>query len=145
MEEIQIRRADVADVAGIEGCLTAAYADAQSRLPDLPDVTGGLENDVTAHIVYVATCANRVVGAMVLIEDAPVMKLANLGVDPEFGGCGIAGRLLRQADEIALAAGCRDMILRSHAGMSSTRGMYRHLGWRETDVQGQVVTMQKRL
>ena len=142
---IDIRPAGTDDVPQIEACLTAAYAQARAQLPDLPDVTGGIAQDIAENAVFVAEKERAVVGVIVLVARKEALLIANLGVDPKHGGQGIGGRLLTLAEDQARQLGYRDMHLRTHAGLTATLAMYLHLGWRENARSGSVVSMVKLL
>ena len=142
---IDIRPARSDDVTQIEACLTAAYAKARAELQDLPDVTGGIAQDIAENTVFVADKDGAVVGVIVLVAREEALLIANLGVDPKHGGQGIGGRLLSLAEDQARQLGCRDMQLRTHAGLTATLAMYLHLGWQESARMGNVVSMVKPL
>ncbi|GAB5436915.1 MAG: hypothetical protein FalmKO_20400 [Falsiruegeria mediterranea] len=142
---IMLRPAKPEDVAAIESCLTAAYATARAELSDLPDVTGGIASDVADNLVFAAEQGTALVGVIVLVERGDVLLIANLGVDPSHGGQGIGGRLLDLAEDEARKLDCRELQLRTHAGLTATRSMYLHLGWTEIEQSGDVVSMRKPL
>ncbi|WP_164658788.1 GNAT family N-acetyltransferase [Tropicibacter sp. Alg240-R139] len=142
---IALRPAKSDDVTAIESCLTAAYAQARAQLPDLPDVTGGIAGDVADNLVFVAEKGTALVGVIILVVRRDVLLIANLGVDPAYAGQGIGGRLLSLARNEAGKMHCREMHLRTHAGLTATRAMYLHLGWQETQQTGNVVSMVKPL
>ncbi|MBO9449488.1 GNAT family N-acetyltransferase [Tropicibacter sp. R16_0] len=140
-----LRPAQPEDVAAIETCLTAAYAKARAELSDLPDVTGGIAAEIAENLVFVAEDDTSVVGVIVLVVRDDVLLIANLGVDPAHSGQGVGGRLLDLADREARKRRCRELRLRTHAGLTATRAMYLHLGWSEIAQSGKVISMRKRL
>lgn len=145
MDKVSLRRARLTDAKPAEACLTAAYAKARADLSDLPDVTGGIADDIGENLVFVAESGGELAGVIVLIEQEGVMLVANLGVDPKHAGQGVAGRLLALAENEGRRTACREMQLRTHAELEDTRSMYLYLGWVEDGQTGSVIQMYKRL
>ncbi|WP_241484002.1 hypothetical protein [Ruegeria sp. ANG-R] len=54
MERISLRSATSDDVGAIQECLVAAYADAKRDIDDLPDVAGGISDDIKERQVLIA-------------------------------------------------------------------------------------------
>jgi len=145
MTDIRFRDATQADVAAITECIAAAYAKTRETLSDLPDVTAGIAEDIAERRVILAQTEDAVVGVIVFIRQDAAMKIINLAVSPNARGLGIAGQLLSRAEGEARAARCTHMTLRTHRLMQDTRAIYAHLGWVETEEDGNSVAVQKTL
>ncbi|MEX0368067.1 MAG: GNAT family N-acetyltransferase [Ruegeria sp.] len=145
MGTIQFREARQADAGAITTCIAAAYAEARESIPDLPDVTAGIEEEIEVSQVVLAETGRGLAGVIVFARRGDAMKIVNLAVSPDAQGQGIAGRLMAWAEEEARASGCTRMELRTHRLMEGTRAMYTHLGWRETETSGNTVSMMKAL
>ena len=143
--EITIREADISDVPSMEACATRAYADMLGKLEGMPDVVGGMAEDVAAHTGIVAEAGGELTGFVIMVEGEGAVKVANLACDPAFSGRGVARRLLDEVAQRARALGKVRLELVTHEGMDSTQAFYRHLGWRETGRWGQAVVFCKPL
>jgi GNAT superfamily N-acetyltransferase len=145
MTDLSIRRAAPRDVLAIASVLAAAYAAHRIRLPDLPDVTGGIAEDISTHDVRVAEIDGRIVGAAVLVAGEGVAHLANVGVHPDAAGRGVGKALIAVAETVARKNGAVRIDLATHVGMPDNVALYRHLGWHETGRVGNKVYMSKPL
>ncbi|WP_424830691.1 GNAT family N-acetyltransferase [Ruegeria sp.] len=137
------RRATLADVKAIRDCLSSAYAEAIRDIPDLPDVTGGIEEDIHAHSAFVTEQDGRILGVIIFGVTPDAVMIFNLAVNPDAQGGGIARKLLDLAESAACVAGLPALRLRTHVQMQNTRAMYRHLGWHELEVVKNTVLMEK--
>ena len=92
----KIRPATPDDAQALAGCFRAAYAQARATIPDLPDVSGGLAQDIAAHHVWIATGGGTepCLGGLVLGLDPPRAHLINVATVPAARGMGIARALL---------------------------------------------------
>ncbi|CAD0183155.1 hypothetical protein RUESEDTHA_00018 [Ruegeria sp. THAF57] len=129
MSEITLRKATLADVGKVTNCLVAAYAPALRDIPDLPDVTGGVADDIRSHGGVVAEMNAEIVGYIVFGQVDDALMIFNLAVAPDAQGRGIAGRLLDQAESVARDRKISRLRLRTHRLMHLTVSMYQHLGW----------------
>ncbi|WP_171129204.1 MULTISPECIES: GNAT family N-acetyltransferase [unclassified Ruegeria] len=145
MPEIELRKAVQGDAAPIRACIQSAYAEALRDLPDLPDVSGGVEEEIAAHDVYVAARGQDVLGVVVFERVDDAIMVFNLAVSPWAQGQGLAKRLLKVAKDQAVHKGLTRMILKTHVKMTATRAMYRHMGWAETGADGNTVTLEQAL
>lgn len=145
MTEITLRPAVVGDTDAIRACIRAAYADPAARIPDLPDVAAGLEDDVARHAVIVAEAQSEILGVIIFGLVGQAMMVFNLAVSPAAQGKGLARKLLAQAEAQAIGSGCDRLKLTTHRMMQDTRAMYRHLGWHEVAAQGNKVFFEKPL
>ncbi len=140
-----IRPANLADAPDLATCVTRAYAETAQRIPDLPDVADGLDEDITQHLVWVAESGGRILGGLVLILKPEEAKLANIAVDPDARGTGLGGRLIAVAEAACLERDIRVLVLNTHIGMPENVALYQHLGWQVTGQSGNTVFMSKTL
>lgn len=145
MTECTIQPAEREDLEAITSLVAAAYAPARAELADLPDVTAGFADHLAQDIVLKAVLNDTICGVIVLAPRDGSLWIINLAVDPEFGGHGIGQQLMQRAQSEAFQHQCKDMRLRTHAGMDRTLAFYRRLGWEETGRSGAAVTMRKTL
>lgn len=143
MTEIGIRPARVQDADAIRDCIDSAYASTVRDIPDLPDVTGGIREDIEARDVFVAEQDGRVLGVVVFGETLEALMVFNLAIIPEARGQGLARALMQKAENSAAEVGLSILRLRTHRLMTNTRHMYLHLGWQERDVVENTVLMEK--
>ncbi len=143
--ETVIREANLADVPRLKQCLDRAYAPLKARLPDLPDVSGGLEQEIAERIVLVAAIEDDVAGCAVVSIDGASAHLVNIAVDPDFKGQGIGRILLEAVEDRALRGGATGIALATHAGIPENVDLYRHLGWSKTSRNGNKILMNKDL
>lgn len=144
MSKIEFRTAAVVDADEVTRCLGSAYADAMSRIEDLPDVTAGIADDIKTHRVMLAI-SGGIVGVIVFDQVDDAIMVFNLAVAPEAQGQGVARRLMQFAEEEAQARNLSKLKLRTHKMMKDTIAMYRHMGWKVTDQAGSGLTMEKAL
>jgi GNAT superfamily N-acetyltransferase len=140
-----LRRAAAGDVSGIMACISAAYAKYRAAGIDLPPVADGVAEDVRDNQVWVALAGGKLAGVLVAVAGADHWHLANLAVDPGFGGRGVARRLLACFEDGARQAGVLDLVLTTHIAMPDNVAIYAHLGWSETGREGNKVFMARRL
>ncbi|WP_170339439.1 GNAT family N-acetyltransferase [Ruegeria arenilitoris] len=143
MTGISLRRAVATDAEPIRRCIEAAYTAARQTIPDLPDVTEGVEEDIRDRNVVVAVDETSLQGVVVFGFERETAMIFNLAVSPDAQGRGIARRLLDFVATEARENGVRNMRLTTHRLMTGTRAMYRHLGWQETEHEGNKVYFSK--
>ncbi len=145
MAAIRFVNATQEDVEAITDCIAAAYAKARETISDLPDVTAGVEQEIADHQVVLAWTEVGLGGVIIYSQSNDALKVINLAVAPQAQRQGIAGKLLKIAEDAARRNGCTHLILRTHRLMQDTRAIYAHLGWCETEVAGSSVAMTKYL
>ncbi|MCG7518505.1 GNAT family N-acetyltransferase [Ruegeria sp. Ofav3-42] len=145
MSRIMFRRALPTDTVAVKTCIAAAYADALRDIPDLPDVTEGVGDDIAAHQAWVAEAGGEIVGFVVFDRVDDVVMIFNLAVSPKAQGSGLARKLLAKAKRAAREAGVSKLRLRTHRLMQGTISMYLHLGWSQTEGKGNGIVMEKQL
>ncbi len=142
---MRIRPARTADAAALSVCFRRAYAEYATRLSDLPDVAEGLAEEIERHNVWVAEQGDRLLGGLVLMIGAERARLANLAVDPQAEGRGLARRLIETAERACRTRDLAFLELTTHSALPEIQSLYRHLGWAETSRAGNKVFMSKRL
>ena len=145
MAETLIRRATPEDAIALTAVIDAAYAPFRASLPNLPNVSQGVAEDIAKNLVWVATENGAVRGGLILIRADDHALLANVAVAPEAGGRGIGRGLIAEAETAARTLGLAEIRLRTHARMAGNLALYERLGWRETGRDGASVRMSKPL
>lgn len=112
--ETVIRKANLADVPQLKQCIDRAYAPLRARLPDLPDVSGGLCEEIRKRIVLVAEIDGGVAGCAILDTTGSVAHLVNIAVDPGFKGRGLGKILMEAAEDRARLDGAAHIALATH-------------------------------
>ena len=143
--ETVIRKANLADVPQLKQCMDRAYAPLRTRLPDLPDVSGGLAEEIRKRIVLVAEIDGGVAGCAILDTAGSGAHLVNIAVDPGFKGRGIGKTLIRAAENRARLDGAAVIALATHKDIPENVAFYQHLGWSETSRKENKVLMEKKL
>lgn len=128
-----VRPAEVADLCAVERIVSDAYRAYIERIGKPP---GPMLDDYSAHVrnraAWVAEIADKIVGVLILIDEADRLLLDNVAVDPGHHGRGIGRSLLNFAEQEAVRRGYREITLYTHAKMSENLAMYPALGWEET-------------
>lgn len=140
-----IRPATADDAEPLAACIRAAYAPYLSTIFDLPDVGGGIADDIAVGNVSVMDDGANVVGGLILNIAPPVAKLANIAVSPHAAGQGLGQRLIAHAQTLARARGCTRIDLTTHADMHANQRLYHKLGWRVLSTNKTSVHMVKDL
>ena len=143
MPDWTIRRAEPGDAPALAACIEAAYAVYEGRVPDLPDVSGGIADDIRDNLVWVAVRGEAVVGGLVLIRQPDHMVLANVAVAPAASGMGLGRAFLDLSEAQCRELGIGELRLSTHVDMPENVRLYEHLGWRETGRAGSKVHMSK--
>lgn len=142
---LALRPAVASDAGPVLACLEAAYAPVATGLADLPDMSEGLEDDITAGRVWVVAGKAGIDGVLVLVTTGDEAKIANVAVHPGAQGTGLGGRLMRAAERMARENDCNVLRLATHRDMPGNIALYRHLGWTETGRDGVRVFFAKAL
>lgn len=145
MSDHLIRHAFEDDAPALTTCLSRAYAPFAARLPDLPPMTEGVEEDLATLKVWVAEDLSGVCGCVFLMADREGAQLVNLAVDPRAQGRGLGRHLIATAENGAREAGARSIRLATHVGMPQNLSLYSGLGWTETGREGNKVYFEKSL
>ena len=145
MSRLAIRPATIADLAALRAVFDAAYAQARAEIADLPDVTGGLADDLAQQTCFAALWDGAIVGGLVLGLHRDHAHLVNLAVSPDHGGKGVAKALIGVAEDACRGAGLHELRLATHVKMPQNVAIYGRLGWIETGRDDRKVMMVKRL
>ncbi len=81
---------------------------------------------------WVAEQRGRLVGLLVLEPDDDHLRLENVAVDPDVQGSGVGSRLLRLAEEQAVAQGLNEVRLYTNEAMTENLTYYPRHGYQET-------------
>ncbi len=131
------------DAAPLATCVDAAYANYRQRLDDLPPVSEGIADDISANLVWVAELDRSVMGGLILVLGDEFAVLANIAVDPACAGMGIGRGLIEHAETECRRLQKRELRLSTHVAMPGNVSLYEHLGWKETSRSGNKVHMAK--
>ncbi|WP_299480929.1 GNAT family N-acetyltransferase [uncultured Roseibium sp.] len=140
-----IREAVLQDLLHLKQCIDRAYAADKARIKNLPDVSGGLEDDICSNTVLVAEADGRLAGCAIFSVTGPDAHLINLAVDPDFMGQGLGRQLVEATEKEAFARGATEIHLATHPEMLRNVSLYSHLGWSETSRNENKILMQKKL
>ncbi|MES0882877.1 GNAT family N-acetyltransferase [Roseibium sp. SCP14] len=144
-DQPEIRRAHMRDAKALKNCIDRAYSSAKARLPDLPDVSAGLREDIADKVVFVAETSGLIAGVAILGIENGNAHLANIAVDPGQKGKGIGKALMETVQRFAKQQGATELRLATHVGMPENVSLYTHLGWHETSRTGNKILMAKKL
>ena len=142
---LTICSATAEDAPELTRCIKAAYAQYADRGLDLPDVTEGIGEDISAHLVWVATIDHKVIGGLILVPFEDHAHLANIAVDPAYSGRGVGRALIEKAVVACKKRGLSVLKLATHVGLPENVRLYEHLGWREIERSGNKVIMSRDL
>ena len=128
-----IRPAVAGEAAVLRDVVHAAYSHYVARIGKPP---GPMLDDYAARIAdgqaWVLEDAGRIVGVLVLEEQADSFLLDNIAVRPECQGSGHGRTLMAFAEAEAQRRGWREIVLYTHALMTENQALYRRLGYVET-------------
>lgn len=124
-----LRRAEPTDAAEIVTCIDAAYAPWFAAGLQLPDVSGGVEQDIRENLVWVIGHDDRITGCLIAAAGEKAWHLMNVAVHPEFAGQGLGKRLIATCVDAAKHAGAEQLLLATHAEMPANVALYSRLGW----------------
>lgn len=133
------------DVNRLKTCIDRAYQPVKSRLPDLPDVSAGLAEDIRDHHVFVAELGAELAGCAIVSLNGTSAHLMNIAVDPDAKGKGLGRSLIAHVEEFARESGVIELHLATHVDMPDNVALYSHLGWSETSRTSNKILMKKDL
>lgn len=141
----QIRPAKPEDAVEFAACIRAAYEKYGDSIPDMPDVSAGVDQDIVDHLVWVVDNGETILGGLVLIMTPPIAKLANIAVHPDATGQGLGRALIEHAQMQAALMGSTHLDLTTHVAMPDNVILYKKLGWAITETAGTSIHMRKPL
>jgi len=124
-----LRRAEPTDAAEIVACIDAAYAPWFAAGLQLPDVSGGVEQDIRENPVWVIKHDDRIAGCLIALAGDTAWHLMNVAVHPDFAGQGLGKHLIAACVDAAKQAGAEQLLLATHAEMPANVALYSRLGW----------------
>ena len=131
---ILIRAALPSDVKDIRQCAQLAYQHYVRRMQKKPaPMLADFEQLVSQGSASVAIDGETVIGYVICYPDTHCLQLENVAVLPAHSGCGIGRRLIRHAEQKALALGLSHVELYTNEMMHENLAMYSHLGYKETE------------
>ena len=139
----KIRSATPKDADGLVAIIDAAYDRYRNRIDDMPGVSQGVGEEISANRVWVAEIDDHLVGGFILDLRDGYAVLVNIAVDPEMSGKGIGRALLARAEAECRQRDIGEIWLTTHSAMPENHRLYSHLGWRETGRSGNKVRMRK--
>ena len=145
MPDWRLRRAVLSDAARLTDVIHRAYAPAHARGIVLPDVAGGIAEDIRDHLVWVAVAGAQYGGVIVIVAEKDAAHLANIAVDPSAGGQGVGKVLIEGAIAYLRQHGVTRLDLTTHVDMPENILLYLHLGWRESGREANKVYMTRAL
>ena len=140
---LEIRRAVPTDCEEVRICIRKAYQHYKGKIVDLPPVDQGVEDEIERQGVWVAVADSQIVACIFLVTKPDYIKVANLAVDPDHQGKGLARKMIRVAEERALSASTPEMRLVTHAQMPENIRLYEHLGWEVVGLESNSVSMKR--
>jgi predicted N-acetyltransferase YhbS len=143
MTDVLIRAALNEDIDAVREVIRAAYANWAKALAVLPDVSGGVAEDVAGGRVWVAVVEGEIVGCLIGGEVSGRWHLANVAVAPEHGGKGVGRDLMTFAVIEARRVGATGMALATHRAMPGNVALYGKLGWRVVAEEGNKIMMHR--
>jgi len=130
---LNFHKAQPSDAAEMKACVQAAYQHYVDRIGKPP---GPMLDDysqvVARHQAFVAKRKGRVVGVLVLILKCDGILMDNVAVYPEYQGRGLGRRLIKFAENQALAMGYKHLDIYTHELMTENIEMYKRAGYVET-------------
>ena len=131
--QIRIRPAALADLVAVIEIVQAAYTPYVSRIGREPaPMLDNYEVLISDGRVTVAERDDVVLGLVVLVPQPDALRLDNVAVAPDAQGGGVGKRLLRFADDAAIAAGYDFIKLYTNVAMVENIALYTRIGYVET-------------
>jgi len=127
--------------------MVSAYSTYQKRTGGLrlPPMDVDYLSEIRNYPTWVVESEGRILAGLILVFQEDRASIANIAVDPEFQGHGIAGELMAFAESKARENGYAELRLTTHILFDESISLYRHLGWVETGRAKFKVFMKKKL
>lgn len=134
MSLVQIRPALGTDLADIQSCARKAYAMYVGRMDTEPaPMRADYSSLIAQGSVDLAICGSQFAGYAVFYPEGEHFHLENLGVLPEYRGCGIGRRLIEHVECAAKEAGYKAVELYTNEAMTENLALYPRIGYVEID------------
>jgi ribosomal protein S18 acetylase RimI-like enzyme len=145
--ERTIREAIPEDAERLGNCMVSAYSTYQKRTGGLrlPPMDVDYLSEIRNYPTWVVESEGRILAGLILVFQEDRASIANIAVDPEFQGHGIARELMAFAESKARENGYAELRLTTHILFDESISLYRHLGWVETGRAKFKVFMKKKL
>ncbi|WP_238593329.1 GNAT family N-acetyltransferase [Natronobacterium lacisalsi] len=136
MQEVEIRRATVADSERLAEVYRSAYQ--ENRRLGFPAKAGSVTSDTVSNWIrndrlYVASVRTEIVGGVRLEETDPDrVKLSRLGVHADWKGSGVGSRLLDHVETLARDQGFATVWLTTPGEHPYLPELYRRRGYEKT-------------
>ena len=131
--EIQVRQAKPTDEPAIRACVEAAYQPYLERMDTPPaPVLDNYAELVSLGVVHVASRDDSLVGIIVMWPKDDHFYIDNIAVSPDAQGAGVAGMLLKLAEDRARAANRYELRLYTNEAMTENLSYYPRKGFVET-------------
>jgi len=132
-DALSVRPARAADARVMREVAVAAYQPYVDRIGREPaPMTADYGRIATSGHAWVAERGDRIVGVLVVEPAEDHLLLENVAVAPPAQGLGVGGRLLRVAEEQAVARGLGEVRLYTNEAMTENLAYYPRRGYRET-------------
>lgn len=148
MSDVNIRKAQPADLPGVRQCLLEAFEpyrpDYTAQMFDntVPSVAG-LEERASTMTIWVATASDRIVGTIAAgATDSPTGHLRGMAVASTFHGRGVAAELLRTAEAELRSLGCATVTLDTTAPLHRAMAFYEKHGYRRSGARHPMLGME---
>lgn len=134
MEELNVRKAALSDMAKVTDCVCSAYQKYVQRIGKKP---GPMSDDyhflIGSGHVYIGEYAGEVASVLVLKDFDSFILLDNVAVLPLFQGKGFGKKMIDYAERYAYEKGVREIRLYTNAAMTENICMYKKLGYTAYD------------
>jgi ribosomal protein S18 acetylase RimI-like enzyme len=150
VDDLELRRAAVADAAAVRALTRAAYAKWVPLIGREPKpMQADYERAVREHRIDLALLGGALAGLIETIAGPDHLLIENVAVAPAFQGRGLGRRLMAHAEQLAAEQGPAELRLYTNARFEANVALYRRLGYRidreEESALGLTVYMSKRL
>ena len=132
--DVTVRAATPADLAGVTGCVRAAYQHYAARIGREPaPMTADYAALIARSLVTLLLVDSAVRGVLVMEPRGGAWFLENVAVHPASQGQGLGRRLMAEVEQAARAGGYATIELYTNALMTENLAYYPRLGYEETD------------
>jgi GNAT superfamily N-acetyltransferase len=134
MEELNVRKAVLSDVAKVTDCVCSAYQKYVLRIGKKPSpMSDDYHFLIESGHVYIGEYAGEVVSVLVLKDFDSFILLDNVAVLTRFQGRGFGKKMIDYAERYVYEKGVREIRLYTNATMTENIRMYKKLGYTAYD------------